>query len=152
MGAGEGAAIPAAVGEALGEEFFPDPGGELGAAGVLAETVVLDGQEVVVVHYFHEMGGAGPAHFALFVIFVEDFAVQFETEALDGGRVGGMVVVLGKGRVAADKGLEALVPEDGADASAPGLLHAAAAAAPIVEAEIEEAEQAVLGAAAGGYH
>ena len=149
LGAGHGAAVPAAVGVGLGEVLFVFFGGD-GSYGVgSAEFEVVHRKDVVVVHDLVEMGGAGGAHDALDVVVAADLAVELDPHLLEGGEVGGVVLDPREAAFADDEGADLLVPEDGASSSPSGLLEAGEFPAGVVEADVEGAPPAVLGGAAG---
>ena len=150
VGAGDGAAVPAAIGQPLRVARFPHVAVDLGRLRVRAEAEVVDGQQVVVVHNLHQEGGAPARHPVLDGVPGADFAVHRRAGLRQAFEVGGGVGLAREGRGAHDEGLDALVAEHGADAAAPGLLVAQILALAVVEAEVEAAHPRVLRAAPGG--
>ena len=152
LGAGHGTSVPAAVHGHLGAAGLPDVGIDLVGIGMGAELEVVGRQQVIGVHDLHDMGGAVAAHLALGVVIDPDFLVQLDAGLGQGLEVGGVVHIALDHRSAADQGPDPLVPEHGAQAAAAGLLEPDAAPALVPPGEVEHADEAVVGAGAGGHH
>ena len=151
LGAGHGAAEPAAVGQPVGDKFIEGVRIDLGCIGVPAELEVVRGQQVVLVHDLDEVGGADLAHPALLVVQGDDLLVELQPGALERVQVGGIVGLARQARILDHDRLDLLVAEHRADAAAAGLLEPRHLAAPVIEGEVQAPDQGVLGAAAGAH-
>ncbi|MPM44471.1 hypothetical protein SDC9_91149 [bioreactor metagenome] len=149
LGAGHGAPVPAAVGVSLGEVLFVFFRGD-GPDGLRsAKLEVVHRQDVVVVHDFVEVRGAGGPHDALHVVVVPDFTVELGPHFLEGGQVGGSVFGSREAPFPDDEGEDPLVPQYGASPSPSGLLEPGDLPPGVVEADVQGSPIAVLGGTAG---
>ena len=150
LGAGERAAVPAAVGHALREEFLVRVGADVVDVFVAPELVVVDRQEVVGVHNLSKVCRSDRAHLALFVVEVVDALMEARAGALYRLDVDGVVLQPCEMRAFHDKRADVLVPENRAAAAASGLLQAHGLAAHVVEAEVHSRPVARARRHAGG--
>ncbi|OQB01133.1 MAG: hypothetical protein BWY25_01364 [Chloroflexi bacterium ADurb.Bin222] len=152
MGAGHGAAVPAAIGQALREALFPIGAVNLMRLWMRAEFEVVDRQQIVVAHDAHQIGGAAIAHPVLDGIPGGDFLLHVCAHARETLRVGGMIGVAVESVGAHDQGFDMLVAQHRAGTATRGLFVADGPPLAVVEAEVEAAQQRVLCPRAGGDH
>ncbi len=151
MGAGHGAAHPAAVKTRIEQEpvnFLAD----IGCLGMLAVTKIVGRQQVVVVHNGDQMGGADFGHFVLLGIQLHDFTRMHFGHRFQAVFIRRGIGVGGDISPAGHHGFQALVGKNGPDAAAAGLLVAGAFAFGVIPGKIEAADQGVFSAGACRYH